>query len=103
MKTISKQNYVAATLAVLILAGSGLVAAQTAEAGFSFAAYGDARTMIYVPYKADQDAEARHLLAGMFNLVMPQENDTEESNQNPACHVLEKCCDSWDILKTNSQ
>ena len=72
MKTIRKQNCVAATLALLILTGSGMLAAQTSDGGFTFAAYGDARTMIYVPYKADQDAEARHLLAGMFNLVMPQ-------------------------------
>ena len=72
MKTTRKQIYLAATLALLILASYGVLAAQTTEAAFSFAAYGDARTMIYVPYKQEQDAEARHLLAGMFNLVMPE-------------------------------
>ena len=72
MKTTRQQIYLAATLALLILASYGVLAAQTTEAAFSFAAYGDARTMIYVPYKQEQDAEARHLLAGMFNLVMPQ-------------------------------
>jgi len=72
MKTIHKQSYLAATFALLILIGCGMLAAQTVDAGFSFAAYGDARTMIYVPYNQDHDAEARHLLAGMFNLVMPQ-------------------------------
>jgi len=72
VKTTRKQIYLAATLALLILASYGVLAAQTTEAAFSFAAYGDARTMIYVPYKQEQDAEARHLLAGMFNLVMPE-------------------------------
>jgi hypothetical protein len=72
VKTARQQVYLAATLALLILARYGVLAAQTTEAAFSFAAYGDARTMIYVPYNQDQDAEARHCLAGMFNLVMPQ-------------------------------
>jgi len=72
MKTICKQSYTVATLAVLVTIGCGMLAAQTTEAGFSFAAYGDARTMIYIPYDQDHEAEARHLLAGMFNLVMPQ-------------------------------
>jgi hypothetical protein len=65
-------NYIAATFAVLLLTFGGRPAAHAADSGFSFAAYGDARTMIYVPYKQEQVAEARHLLAGMFNLVMPQ-------------------------------
>jgi hypothetical protein len=72
MKIIRKQIPITATLALLMFIGCGALAAQTTDAGFSFAAYGDARTMIYVPYNQDHEAEARHLLAGMFNLVMPQ-------------------------------
>ena len=72
MKTILKQNSFALAIAMVVLTGCSQQATPTADAGFSFAAYGDARTMIYVPYKENQDAEARHLLAGMFNLVMPQ-------------------------------
>ena len=72
MKTSWKQTYAAATFVLVMLIGCGRLAAQTPDAGFSFAAYGDARTMIYIPYDQDHEAEARHLLAGMFNLVMPE-------------------------------
>jgi hypothetical protein len=65
-------NSIAVTIALLMLTFGARQAALAADSGFSFAVCGDARTMIYVPYKADRDAEARHLLAGMFNLVMPQ-------------------------------
>jgi hypothetical protein len=47
-------------------------AASTANPGFSFAAYGDSRTMMYLPYKADQEAEAKKLMVEMFNLVLPE-------------------------------
>lgn len=40
--------------------------------GFSFAVYGDSRSMMYLPYKADQEAEARELMVDMFELVLPE-------------------------------
>lgn len=46
--------------------------ARCADAGFSFAVYGDSRSMFYLPYKSDQEAEARQLLAEMFELVLPK-------------------------------
>ena len=41
---------------------------QPAESGFSFAVYGDSRSMMYLPYNADQEAEARKLMVDMFTL-----------------------------------
>jgi hypothetical protein len=46
--------------------------AAQAETGFSFAVYGDSRSMMYLPYRADQEAEARALLVDMFSLVLPE-------------------------------
>ncbi len=42
-----------------------------ADKGFSFAVYGDSRSMMYLPYKQDQEAEARKLMVDMFELVLP--------------------------------
>src|SRR5271157_2328150 len=44
----------------------------TAKPGFSFAAYGDSRTMMYLPNKSGQEAETRKLMVEMFNLVLPE-------------------------------
>jgi hypothetical protein len=46
-------------------------AKSTANSGFSFDVYGDSRSMMYLPYKADQEAEARQLMVDMFELVLP--------------------------------
>ena len=69
-----------ATLAALTKAlGVGWATAQTAkpashatDSGFSFAVYGDSRSMMYLPYKSDQEAEARDLVVDMFELVLPE-------------------------------
>src|SRR5205823_6397626 len=50
-------------------AQSAQQAPATAGSGFSFAVYGDSRSMMYLPYKADQEAEARDLMVDMFELV----------------------------------
>jgi hypothetical protein len=47
-------------------------ASRLANIGFSFAVYGDSRSMMYLPYKADQEAETRQLMAQMFELVYPK-------------------------------
>src|SRR5215831_1876000 len=45
---------------------------STADSGFSFDVYGDSRSMMYLPYKEDQEAEARKLMVDMFDLVLPE-------------------------------
>lgn len=69
-----------ATLAALTLAlGAGWATAQTAkpashatDSGFSFAVYGDSRSMMYLPPGENQKEEAIKLVVDMFELVMPQ-------------------------------
>jgi hypothetical protein len=46
-------------------------ASSPANKAFSFAVYGDSRSMMYLPYKQDQEAEARRLMVDMFELVLP--------------------------------
>ena len=46
-------------------------AESAAKSGFSFAVYGDSRSMIYLPYRQDQEAEARKLMIDLFELVLP--------------------------------
>src|SRR2546430_10632156 len=51
-------------------------AAQPARRGgngaFSFAVYGDSRSMMYLPYKSDQREEAIKLMVDIFALVLPE-------------------------------
>jgi hypothetical protein len=50
-------------------------AQQTSRDGssaFSFAVYGDSRSMMYLPYKSAQREEATKLLVDMFELVFPE-------------------------------
>ena len=69
-----------ATLAALTLAlGVDWATAQTAkpashatDSGFSFAVYGDSRSMMYLPPGENQKEEAIKLVVDMFELVMPQ-------------------------------
>jgi hypothetical protein len=69
------RNAAIAVLCVLLLPGAN-AHAQTAtpakESAFSFAVYGDSRSMMYLPYKSDQEAEARDLVVDMFELVLPE-------------------------------
>ena len=64
-----------AVLCVLLLPGANAHAQSATpakESAFSFAVYGDSRSMMYLPYKSDQEAEARELMADMFELVLPE-------------------------------
>ena len=64
-----------AQFAILALTLSTVsAAAQSGSTGsaFSFAVFGDSRSMMYLPYKASQEAEARDLMTSMFELVMPE-------------------------------
>ena len=46
--------------------------ARPADSGFSFAVYGDSRSMMYLPYKKEHEADARRLMVDMFELVLPE-------------------------------
>src|SRR5271166_6155687 len=43
-----------------------------AGSAFSFAVYGDSRSMMYLPYKSDQREEATRLMVEIFDLVLPE-------------------------------
>jgi hypothetical protein len=58
-------------IAALLLLGAKDTVAQEAERGFSFAAYGDSRPMMYLPYKQGQP-ELHKLLLDLFGLVLPE-------------------------------
>jgi hypothetical protein len=45
---------------------------RSSASGFSFAAYGDSRTMMYLPPKVEQKEETTKLMVDMFNLVFPE-------------------------------
>ena len=47
-------------------------AKSPAGSGFAFDVYGDSRSMMYLPYKATQEADARKLMVDMFDLVLPE-------------------------------
>lgn len=47
-------------------------AKTTADSGFSFDVYGDSRSMMYLPYKASQEADTRKLMVEMFDLALPE-------------------------------
>src|SRR5438094_914538 len=69
-------------------------AARSADSGFSFAVYGDSRSMMYLPYKSDEEAQARDLMADMFELVLPEKVAEEVVKKDvkliydPATHEL---------------
>ncbi len=44
---------------------------KTKESAFSFDVYGDSRSMMNLPYKQDQEGDARQLMVEMFELVLP--------------------------------
>jgi len=46
--------------------------AKKSASGFSFDVYGDSRSMMYLPYQAAQEADARKLMVDMFDLVLPE-------------------------------
>src|SRR5215467_7723345 len=64
------------SLALLPTLWPGTAAAQQAKRvgsrAFSFAVYGDSRSMMYLPYKSAQKEEAVKLMTDMFELVFPE-------------------------------
>ena len=69
---ISARGVLAVAIAVLLLAGGAQNAGADEKAsGFSFAAYGDSRPMMYLPVK-DGQPDLVKLFVEMFGLVMPE-------------------------------
>src|SRR6266478_6656233 len=50
---------------------------KPAKGEFSFDVYGDSRSMMYLPYKQSEEADARQLMVGMFELVLPAKVSAE--------------------------
>ena len=67
-------NFAPCLFGIVIALLPGKVHAQkaSAPAAFSFDVYGDSRSMMYLPYKQDQEAEARQLMVDMFELALPE-------------------------------
>jgi len=63
-----------ATAGVDKAAGGGDKAKSAASApgGFSFAVYGDSRSMMYLPYKESEKAETHKLMVDLFTIAMPE-------------------------------
>ena len=78
-KLMSGRGVLFGALAAMMLAGGAQhaaaqdksKAAQKSEHGFSFAAYGDSRPMMYLPLKEGQP-DVSKLFVEMFGLVMPE-------------------------------
>src|SRR5713226_7951784 len=73
-RVIKSRDSLFAVAVMLVLQPLCAVAQQPrpADVGFSFAVYGDSRSMFFLPYKSDQEAEARELMVQMFELVFPR-------------------------------
>ncbi len=69
------------SLALLPAIAPRTAAAQQPKGGagsaFSFAVYGDSRSMMYLPYKSDQREEATGLMVDIFDLVLPEKVSAE--------------------------
>ncbi len=68
--------------------------AHPADSAFSFAVYGDSRSLMYLPYKEDQEPEARAVMAEVFELVLPPDRAKElvkkyvKMTYDPGTHEL---------------
>jgi Calcineurin-like phosphoesterase len=69
-------------LVVVTLAGPLGPQEKSAKGGFSFDVYGDSRSMMYLPYKQSEEAEARELMVDMFSLVLPEKVSQEMVNKH---------------------
>jgi Calcineurin-like phosphoesterase len=68
-----KRLLLAVVLGPLLLhAAIAQTSANTPGTGFTFDVYGDSRSMMYLPYKASQEADTRKLMVDMFDLVLPE-------------------------------
>jgi hypothetical protein len=59
------------------IAANAQQTSPVAGTGFSFAVYGDSRSMMYLPYRLDQREEAIKLMVNIFDLVFPEKTAEE--------------------------
>ena len=73
MKRLDNLKAVLCLFGITLVALIGNVHAQkaSAPAAFSFDVYGDSRSMMYLPHKANQEADARKLMTDIFELAVP--------------------------------
>lgn len=84
------------TMAMVLLSEWGMAqsAKGAAASGFSFDVYGDSRSMLFLPYREDQQAEARRYLADIYDLMLSEKMAAEEVDKDarltydPANHEL---------------
>jgi len=94
MKVCSISFAVAAVLALQLPTATAQQVPRSTDSGFSFAVYGDSRSMMYLPPTSDQQAEATKLLVDMFDLVLPEKVSEEVVKKDvkliydPATHEL---------------
>jgi hypothetical protein len=84
MNCTIKPNLILATLACIFIAAitNAQTPASPSNAGFSFAVYGDSRSMMYLPYKEDERDSAVKLMVDMFSLVLPEKVSQEVVNKD---------------------
>src|SRR6266536_6456106 len=76
-------NIIVSAAALLTLSASYAIAQNASDGkGFTFAVYGVSRSMMFLPPKSDQRAEAIKLLVTMFELVMPEKIAEEVVQKN---------------------
>lgn len=89
-----KNRTSALIVAALLL--TELATAQSAKpaVGFSFDVYGDSRSLMVLPYRQDQEAEARRYLADVYDLMLSEKEATEVVDKDarfiydPSTHEL---------------
>ena len=70
-KVCSSSFLLAAVIALQLLTACKQQPSGAKESAFSFDVYGDSRSMMYLPYQQDQEADARQLMVDMFELALP--------------------------------
>jgi len=65
------RRIVSAAALLALMAGCATDRTASDGKGFTFAVYGDSRSMMYLPYKSEQETQARKLMVDMFELVLP--------------------------------
>jgi hypothetical protein len=87
---INRRALLSAGVALPFLSPLTATAQQKTEGsnlGFSFAVYGDSRSMMYLPYKSNQREEAIKLMVDMFELVLPEKVSEESSGSMSSSHM----------------
>ena len=81
MKVCSTLFALAAVLALQPPMATAQQVSRPADSGFSFAVYGDSRSMMYLPYKKEHEADARRLMVDMFELVLREKVSEDVVNK----------------------